>query len=632
MSLAMKNTDQKIIDPIGDAVLIIDAENYKILDANHQATIQYKLSRQELTGKSCHQIARQRKTPCPQKSCPIHIASKNMKPYTIEHENSDKNEVTYTAEVTVIPLLTNERNTVAYISRDITERKQLMQKIEEDKKRYQTLFDQAPLGILIIDPKTAKPVEFNELAHQQLGYTREEFSKLTLLDYKAEANQEQIRKLVEKILVEGKVELEDKHKTKDGDIRDIIITSQVIELSGKTYLQSIYRDVTEAKHVERALMQSESMYRLLVENAREGVWALDSSNRTVYVNPKMAKMLRYNESEMLGNPLNEFLDKQDINFSKEGWEDCIKSYQNEWEFILKRKDGIRIYALVSFSPIEDDRGHFQGTLALVTDITLRKAMEEKLEAYSKTLEETVKQRTTELLEAQTRLVKSERLAAIGEVAAMVGHDLRNPLTGINGAVFYLKKKLSANLSPEILEMLDIIEKDIHYANAIVTDLMDYSLEIKLELRETTPQQLIEQSLSHVSIAENVKIVDCSEKSPVIRVDISKMQRVFTNLLKNAVEAMPKCGQLTISTQPVGDAVEFRIADQGMGMPKEVMDRIWIPFFTTKAKGMGLGLPICRRIIEAHDGKVTVESTVGKGTIFTQNQTTVAVRVGSVHNP
>ncbi|HSV48912.1 MAG TPA: PAS domain S-box protein, partial [Candidatus Acidoferrales bacterium] len=536
MSHAVKNTHQKIIDAIGDAVLIIDSEDYTILDANHQAALQFKLAPQELTGKTCHQIAHQRDTPCPQKSCPIRIASKNMKPYTVEHEHIDKNQNTYLAEITVIPLLTEERNTVVYISRDITERKQLIQKIEEDEKRYHTLFDQAPLGILIIDPQTAKPVEFNELAHQQLGYTREEFSKLTLLDYKAETTSEQLGKLLEKILAEGKVELEDKHKTKDGGIRDVIITSQVIELSGKIYLQSIYRDVTEAKQVERALMQSESMYRLLVENAREGIWALDGSNRTVYVNPKLAKMLHYSESEMHGKPLNMFLDNQDINVSKEGWEDYKKSNRSEYEFILKRKDGIRIFALVSFSPIEDDHGHFQGTLALVTDITLRRAMEEKLEAYSKTLEETIKQRTTELLEAQARLVKAERLAAIGEVAAMVGHDLRNPLTGINGAVFYLKKKLPANSASEILEMLDVIEKDIHYANAIVTDLMDYSREIKLDLGETTPQQLIKQSLAHVSIPENVKTADLSEQTPLMRVDVNKMQRVLANLLKNAVEA------------------------------------------------------------------------------------------------
>jgi signal transduction histidine kinase len=214
------------------------------------------------------------------------------------------------------------------------------------------------------------------------------------------------------------------------------------------------------------------------------------------------------------------------------------------------------------------------------------------------------------------LVKAERLAAIGEVAAMVGHDLRNPLTGINGALFYLRKKLPPNLGPEIAEMFDVIEKDIKYANCIVTDLMEYSREIKLELRDVTPKQLIHDSLNYVHVPAEVTVVDLSENSPVMRLDASKMQRVFTNFLKNAVEAMPKGGELSITTQTCGETVAFRIADNGAGMTKEVLDKIWIPFFTTKAKGMGLGLPICKRIIDAHDGKVTVESVLGKGTVFT----------------
>ncbi len=604
------------MDSLGDAVLVIDTENYTVLDANNQATITYNLPTQDLIGKTCYQVTHQKNQPCPQTTCPIHTALKTMKPCTVEHRHLDANGNEHITEIIVIPLLTEEKNTVVHISRDITEQKHLLERIEEDERRYHTLFEQAPLGILMIDPESLKAAEFNELAHTQLGYTRQEFNKLTVLDYKANTTPKKMQQDINRILTQGKYEFEDKHVTKTREVRDVIITSQAIELSGKTYLQSIYRDVTDAKKVERALMESEAMYRVLVENAREGVWALDSSNRTVYVNPKLAKMLRYNESEMLGKPLNDFLDKKDVNATKDGWEEYRKGNQSEWEFVFRRKDGIRINALVSFSTIEDDRGGFSGTLALVTDITLRKAMEQKLEAYSRTLEATVRKRTDELLEAQARLVKAERLAVIGEVAAMVGHDLRNPLTGINGAIFYLKKKLPVNLSPEIMEMLDVIEKDVKYANCIVTDLMDYSREIKLELRDVTPKQLIHDALNYVHIPTDIKVVDLSETTPVMRIDIQKMQRVFTNFLKNAVEAMPKGGELAITTRTRGETVAFRIADNGSGITKEMLDKIWVPFFTTKAKGMGLGLPICKRIIDAHDGKVSVESALGKGTTFT----------------
>jgi PAS domain S-box-containing protein len=177
-----KQTHQKILDSLGDAVLVIDAENYTILDANNQATITYNSSTQDIIGKTCHQITHQKNQPCPPNTCPIHTALKTMKPCTVEHYHLDTDGNKHITEITVLPLLTEEKNTVVHISRDITERKLLVARIEEDERRYHALFEQAPLGILMVDPESLEAVEFNELAHTQLVYTRQEFSKLTVLD------------------------------------------------------------------------------------------------------------------------------------------------------------------------------------------------------------------------------------------------------------------------------------------------------------------------------------------------------------------------------------------------------------------------------------------------------------------
>jgi signal transduction histidine kinase len=242
-------------------------------------------------------------------------------------------------------------------------------------------------------------------------------------------------------------------------------------------------------------------------------------------------------------------------------------------------------------------------------------MERKLEEYSQQLEEMVEHRTKQLKDTQERLVKSERLAAIGQVAAMVGHDLRNPLTGISGAAYYLKMKLGPKAEKKMFQMLEIIEKDVQYSNKIITDLMDYSKEIKLELTETTPKSIIAESISLIQIPEKVQLADSTLNEPKIKIDIDKMKRVFANFIKNAIEAMPQGGKLTISSRASSNNVEFRFIDSGVGMAKEVMEKIWTPFFTTKAKGMGLGLAICRCIIEAHQRKISVESIVGEGTTF-----------------
>jgi signal transduction histidine kinase len=202
------------------------------------------------------------------------------------------------------------------------------------------------------------------------------------------------------------------------------------------------------------------------------------------------------------------------------------------------------------------------------------------------------------------------------VAAMVGHDLRNPLTGIKGATYYLKKKLGPKMDEKTMEMMKLIEKDIEHSNEIITDLMEYSKEIRLELTETTPKSIVKDALTLVKVPENVQISDLTQGKPKIKMDVEKMKRVFDNLIKNAVDAMPICGELTITSRESKGNVEIAFADTGIGMTKEIMGKIWTPFFTTKARGMGLGLAICKRIIEAHGGSISVESTAGKGTTFT----------------
>jgi signal transduction histidine kinase len=217
---------------------------------------------------------------------------------------------------------------------------------------------------------------------------------------------------------------------------------------------------------------------------------------------------------------------------------------------------------------------------------------------------------------EQQLLRSERLGGIGEVAAMVGHDLRNPLTGIAGAAYYLKTRLGSKKDKKTKEMIGFIEKDIEYSNNIINDLLEYSREIRLELIETTPKALIREALSVVKFPPNINVSDSTMNKPKIVIDLEKMKRVFVNLIKNAVEAMHNGGTLTITSRTSDGNIEIGVADTGVGMPKEVLDKLWTPLFTTKAKGMGLGLSICKRIVDEHAGIISVESTVGEGTTFT----------------
>jgi signal transduction histidine kinase len=210
----------------------------------------------------------------------------------------------------------------------------------------------------------------------------------------------------------------------------------------------------------------------------------------------------------------------------------------------------------------------------------------------------------------------ERLNTIERMAAMVGHDLRNPLTGISNAAYYLRMKINPEADPKAVEMLDIIERDVGYSNNIVNDLLEYSREIRLELTETCPKAMLKDSLALVKIPPNVQILDFTDDKPVMKADVDKMKRVFVNLVKNSIEAMPKGGTLTVKSKEAKGRTEITLADTGAGIPKDSLDKLFSPLFTTKAKGMGFGLAICKRVVEAHGGRISAESTVGKGTAFT----------------
>ena len=217
--------------------------------------------------------------------------------------------------------------------------------------------------------------------------------------------------------------------------------------------------------------------------------------------------------------------------------------------------------------------------------------------------------------SQQQLVKAERLAAIGELAAMVGHDLRNPLQGIVNATYYLKKKNAHKMDDNGREMIKNIEQGIQRSNKIINDLLEYSKDMRIEITETNPKSLLESSLHQVEIPATVEIIDQTQAQPILKLDKEKIERAFINIINNAFDAMPNGGSLTIKSERRKGEILFHFTDTGIGMSKETLDKLWTPLFTTKAKGMGFGTAICKRIVEAHGGKITAKSATGQGSTF-----------------
>jgi signal transduction histidine kinase len=180
----------------------------------------------------------------------------------------------------------------------------------------------------------------------------------------------------------------------------------------------------------------------------------------------------------------------------------------------------------------------------------------------------------------------------------------------------MKKRPNSKSDGKIMEMLELVEKNIVYSNKIINDLLDYSREMKLDLIESTPKSLIKEALRLVEIPKNIRLVNSTENKPKITADCEKLKRAIVNLIKNAVDAMPRGGALAIKNRRLRENVEFTFSDTGAGMKRETLAKLWTPLFTTKAKGMGFGLAISKRIIDAHGGSISVTSKHGKGTTFT----------------
>jgi methyl-accepting chemotaxis protein len=220
-----------------------------------------------------------------------------------------------------------------------------------------------------------------------------------------------------------------------------------------------------------------------------------------------------------------------------------------------------------------------------------------------------------ILDAEKKLAQNERLAAVGELALMVGHDLRNPLQSIVTALHILKNNSSRTGDEKSKEVLEIIHESVMYADKVVRDLSEYSKELHLDRAQTQTSSIIHSTISSAKIPSNVS-VNLPPNSYSVNVDPVAMQRVFANLVNNAIDAMPKGGTLTIRSAKSNGSVETHISDTGIGVPKEIMENIGKPLKTTKAKGMGLGLAIAKRITEAHGGRLSVQSTSGIGSTFT----------------
>jgi signal transduction histidine kinase len=272
-------------------------------------------------------------------------------------------------------------------------------------------------------------------------------------------------------------------------------------------------------------------------------------------------------------------------------------------------------------------------LLIAHDLSRLKDAELQLRAYSENLEDKVATRTAELREAQEQLVRQETLATLGRLAGGIGHELRNPLGVISNAVYLLQMMCrdKQDMPPEATEheYLKIIASEVDRATTIVSDLLIYASAGPQSRKAVDLNVVVERLVTDYPPPASVNLrIDSAREAPDVFVNEGQIREALGRLIVNAYQSMPKGGDLTLTLSredPAagGPYIVLTVVDTGHGITAENMERLFEPLFSTKTRGIGLGLAIAKNLIEANEGKIMVESRVGRGSTFTVRLPTVA---------
>jgi PAS domain S-box-containing protein len=333
----------------------------------------------------------------------------------------------------------------------------------------------------------------------------------------------------------------------------------------------------------------------IISTMTDALILLDTKGKIITVNNAALNLVGYKRSELKGKSIDMFFTAQN---SKHFLVDKIIKGETirNYEFIFNKKGGENISVLFSTSAIHNEAGDIAGIVFIANDITKHKKAEK------------------ELKEIQDKMSRSEKLAALGKLAGMVSHELRNPLCIIKSSVYLLKMRLEISTDEKIKRQLDILDQEVDISDKIINDFLLFSQVKEPHLGNFNIYDIIKESLHEINIPKNIKVsVEVERQLPYVNVDRVQIKIVFYNLILNALQAMPDGGKITLTGSQKDEFLEINIDDTGEGITKENLAKVFDPLFTTKPNGSGLGITVCQTIIEGHLGSIELESKVGKGT-------------------
>jgi PAS domain S-box-containing protein len=488
------------------------------------------------------------------------------------------------------------------IKLDLTEQKQREAAQHDEVIRYRLLFQQAPDGLVVLDPATKRFLEFNTVAHRQLGYTREEFAILDVSNIEAMESPADIQRRFDQVIREGRCDFETQQRTKQGVICDVHVSAQFAQMHGRPVYFAVWRDITKRKAAERLTREQNE----ILANSHEGVVIVNLADKVLLWNRGAERIFGWTAAEAQGCAPEQLfgITDQDTPATVRA---CVEQ-AGFWngEIPAQARDGRKLIVKLRITLVRDDAGHPRARLSFIEDVTEQRLLEDKF-------------------------LHAQQLESLGMLAAGIAHDLNNVLAPIVFAAPLLRGSLS---SPQDLNVLNIVEQSAARGAGLVKQILGFAQEGRSDLRITQVKHVLRDVLA-VMEETFPKSIQLQQKVPAdlwpIQGDATQIHQVLLNLCVNARDAMPQGGILRIAAANLHHNAEavvipgvapvpwisIEVSDTGTGIAPELMDRIWTPFFTTKAegKGTGLGLSTVREIVARHHGFVQLDTVVGRGTTF-----------------
>ena len=478
------------------------------------------------------------------------------------------------------------------LATELTERKSVELRLQAAEERYRYLVDFSPDAVLV--NFAGRIVYVNTAALRLFGAARrEDLIGRSAFDCVPVNLRAEIQALNKKTLesgLPGRVDAQERTRL-DGSIVHVETVAAPVTWEGRTAVQVIFRDVTE-------LRKAEAWLRTLIESTQDALVSIDRQGRIVMFNPAAERMFGYSKPEIAGQKVNRLMAEP------YAWEhdEYIERYRKTREaraigrvrsVTAKRKSGELFPIEISVSEMEGEEDI--PFAALIRDVSEKDRL-------------------------QVQLIESERLASIGATAAKIGHELANPINGMSLTIQLLEQRLSRQINqPDDQTGVTVkrLKDEISRLSDLIRQFREFVRKEKYDFRLTELRNLIDDVIKLQEphfVERNIQVeAIVSSDLPAVKVDGNKIKQVLLNLLKNAVEAMPGGGKVTIDARATQNTVVLKISDTGVGIPLDV--DAFEPFMTTKKEGTGIGLVIVRQIVTAHGGGISYRSQPGQGTSF-----------------